>query len=104
MNRLDFKRKSDLNGLVDLAIKGHYPLFDQNLQRQFIKIGQCPQKLSLDEKMKANIIIQRVLFHQNMENRRTILASLPAEDQRLFLSMFLRLVERKLIGEKMILQ
>ena len=93
-------RDKTIGSLVDIGMSGFFPLFhDGWLVDSMKEIG----KLEQEDKDRAKKILDRLTSHRGIDRKRTILLTLTKKDRQLFINLFLKMVENKIMDKKIIL-
>ena len=98
LNLNHFKKDQSFTTLVDLGMKGFFPLFHRNWLDDVDVTKQTP--LSKREKVRAKELISRLLKHRSLERKKIVLLSMQPKDRRIFIKAFLDLVEGKLLDRR----
>ncbi len=96
------KKEKSLKSLVDLGVKGFYPLFHPDWAATMNFTNK--KALTKKEKKKAKDIMNRLLNHRGLERKKIILFSLPEFEREIFVRSFLDMVEGKILDRKPELQ
>ena len=96
------KKEKSLKSLIELGVKGHFPLFHPEWANEVILEGKKP--LTKKEKIKAKEIMNRLLNHRSLERKRIILLSLELKEREIFIRAFLDMVEGKIMDRRPELQ
>ena len=84
--------------LIDLGIKGHYPLFHRRWLNDLY--DNLNKKLNKSEKKIARQIMKRVEKHKSLERKKTVLLSLQEAERIIFMKAFFDLVENRILDNK----
>ena len=96
------KKEKSLKSLVELGMKGFFPLFHQDWTQE---LNLSEQKtLTKREKKKAKDIMNRLLNHRGIERKKIILISLSPEERTLFMRAFMEMVEGRIMDKSPELQ
>ena len=99
---MEYQKQNNFYGiksLIELGVHGHFPLFPQEWFLNFSL--KFEEKISKTEKEKAQKIINRLGKHKNLNRKRTILYSLNDEERYIFLKVFFRMVEGRILNNKL---
>ena len=94
---MEFYHRNDraIKSLIDLATRGHYPLFEDNwLEETWTQEGK---KLTGNEKAKAKTLFKRLCEHRTLERQRTVFWSMKIEERKLFKRAFMKMVENRIL-------
>jgi hypothetical protein len=86
------QRQQRVEYLIEQAARGNYPLFDPELLRQALRLGQ----LSDDEAYRAEPHVERLMLLPTLGEMRAYVASLDAETQARLVRTYLCIVENTL--------
>jgi hypothetical protein len=90
-----------MKALINLGVQGHYPLFHESWinnttlkQKNFLKITGV-------ERARAKKLFTNVLKHRLLERKKIVLLSMNDDDRDLFIKAFFKLVEGKILDQKL---
>ena len=89
----------DMRSIIELAIKGHFPLFYPEWLDQYKKTDY-PLKSNSQTRGLTKKIMARLNGHKILERKRTILLSLKKDDLMTFINEFMKIVEGKILDNK----
>lgn len=90
-----------MKALIQLGVVGYYPLFHEIwLNDPDIKERRF-QKISGLERARAKKLFQQVSKHRQLEHKKTVLISMSDDDRKIFMKAFFKLVEGKILDQKM---
>ena len=78
------------SGLIKIASKGFFPLFEVNWTDDLIS---SPVKISPAVESEARVILKKLSTYTSMERKKIYLSSLPSENRKRFISYFISRVE-----------
>lgn len=97
---MTYRSNESLEALIEMGIKGFYPLFHESWlknsdfqEKKFIKLTGI-------ERARAKKLFQMVTKHRSLEHKKTLVFSLHEEDRIIFMKAFLKLVEGKILDQK----
>lgn len=97
---MTYRSNESLEALIEMGIKGFYPLFHES----WLKDGDFQEKKFIKltglERARAKKIFQMVTKHRSLEHKKTLVFSLQEEDRIIFMKAFLKLVEGKILDQK----
>ena len=96
------KKEKSLKSLIELGVKGYFPLFHSSWIEDIYT--QEKKYLSKKDQKKAKEIMNRLLNHRGIERKKIILLSLQEDERKLFIRAFLDMVEGKIIDKRPELQ
>ncbi len=89
------EKNKNLNSLITMGANGFYPLFHESW---IAEAEQLPRKkLTKKDQLTVKQVTKKILKHRNIERKKIILLSLPAEERNIFIRNFLNLVENKIL-------
>ena len=102
-NQLQQKNKNeDLERLLKLGTKGHFPLFYPDwITKAFKKMpvfAKMPCNLKIAE-TRVNQVFDLISKYQNLDRQRTALLSLRENDREEFIMSFIHMVEARMMDE-----
>ena len=107
MNRLEdflnisYRPEESMKALIQLGTVGFFPLFhDIWLNDPDVKQKRF-QKITGVERARAKMLFQLVSKHRQLEHKKTVLQSMCDEDRKLFIKAFFKLVEGKILDQRM---
>lgn len=90
-----------MRALVQLGMNGHFPLF-QDFWPKFIELKEKKfQKITGLERARAKKLFQQISKLPLLEHKKIALNSLSEDDKKLFMKAFMRLVEDKILDQKL---
>ena len=93
-------RDKTIGSLVDIGTSGFFPLFHDNWLTDSMKeIGD----IDSEDKLRAKKILDRLTTHRGIDRKKTILLTLSKKDRQLFISLFFKMVENKIMDNKIII-
>lgn len=106
MKAIDFGKNNFLKKLIELGTQGLFPLFDDSPCNSSFELLRNPieqSPLNLDEKKRAKALFKRLAGHRTIERQKIVIFSLPDRDKILLLKAFLKMVEGRILDEKITL-
>lgn len=98
---ISYRPEESMKALIHLGTVGHFPLFhDLWMSDPDIKEKRF-QKITGLERARAKKLFQQVSKHRQLEHKKTVLLSMNDEDRKLFMKAFFKLVEGKILDQKM---
>lgn len=98
---MTYRPEESMKALITLGIHGHYPLFlDEWLQDPTIKEKRFA-KITGTERAKAKKLFSRVSKHKSLEHKKVIVLSMSDEERSLFIKAFFKIVEGKILDQKL---
>lgn len=93
---LEFYYRNDqsLKSLIQLGTVGHFPIFESSWVEEAHKNHK---KLTGNEKSKAKTLLKKLCDHRTIDRKKTVLFALEAEDRRVVVKAFMKLVETKIL-------
>lgn len=95
MNTQISRKDQSLASLIDLGILGHFPLFHPSWIEDIKLEKTLP--LTKSERKIADGILLRLAKHKSFDRKQTILFSLPDDERKTFIKVFIKLVESKIL-------
>ncbi|MCK5072677.1 MAG: hypothetical protein KAQ98_04570 [Bacteriovoracaceae bacterium] len=98
---MDYQIQNNLSGiksLVELGMHGHFPLFPNNWIEN-VSLNRFA-RITKNEKEKAQKIINRLAKHKSLDRKRTVLYSLSNSERDVFLKVFFKMVEGRILDKK----
>ena len=93
-------RDKTIGSLIDIGMSGFFPLFhDEWLSDSKSELGTLNEK----DKLQAKKILNRLTSHRGIDRKKTILLTLSKKDRQLFINLFLKMVENKIMDKKIII-
>jgi hypothetical protein len=90
-----------MKALINLAVHGHYPLFEETWVNSSIIKQKSFLKITGVERARAKKLFNNVLKHRLLERKKIVLHSMNDEDRDLFIKAFFKLVEGKILDQKL---
>ena len=98
---ISYRPEESMKALINLGTVGHYPLFhDLWMSDPEIKEKRF-QKITGIERARVKKLFQQVSKHRQLEHKKTVLQSMNDEDRKLFMKAFFKLVEGKILDQKL---
>ena len=98
---MTYRPEESMKALIMLGIHGHFPLFlDEWIQDPTIKEKRFA-KISGNERAKAKKLFSRVSKHKSLEHKKIVVLSMSDDERTLFIKAFFKIVEGKILDQKM---
>lgn len=98
---ISYRPEESMKALINLGTVGYYPLFHELwLSDPEIKEKRF-QKITGIERARVKKLFQQVSKHRQLEHKKTVLQSMNDDDRKLFMKAFFKLVEGKILDQKL---
>ena len=87
------------NHLVNLAMRGVYPLFDERWIREGLTSSEVIYHFTKKQQKRVNAIFDQLDRHQSFERKHMVIVSLLNEDRILFIQAFYHMVEKNYLDK-----
>lgn len=96
-----YRPEESMKALIQLGVVGYYPLFHEIWMNDPDIKERRFQKISGLERARAKKLFQQVSKHRQLEHKKTVLISMSDDDRKIFMKAFFKLVEGKILDQKM---
>lgn len=102
------QNEQSIRSLIDMGVKGYFPLFRNEWIEEIFssandetkKSKKNQHKLTGQEKEKAKSIIQRLAKHRTLERKQVVISAMDDKDRKLLVRAFMKMVEGKILDAK----
>ncbi len=98
---INYRPEESMKALINLGVQGHFPLFHESWithtslkEKNFLKITGV-------ERARAKKLFNNVLKHRLLERKKIVIHSMTDDDRALFIKAFFKLVEGKILDQKL---
>ena len=99
------ENEQSIRSLIDMGTKGYFPLFQPEWIQEIFHENQTKgPKLTSAEKNKAKSIMQDLVKHNTLERKKIVLHAMEEQERKVFVKAFMKMVEGKILDEKVGLQ
>lgn len=102
MDYYKFRSDKDFQGLIEMGLSGHYPIFHTSWLKELNEVTDSAKeksKVTLEKKKMAENIFEKLKAHRSYDRQQTVLMALPKEERTVFINAFLKIVENKILDQ-----
>ena len=96
--RESIERDPSIRSLIELGTNGFFPLFDQIWLEEILQ--ERHRRLTKKDCLQAEKIVRKLAKYENLPGKKILLTSLEKGERNIFIKVFLKLVEERILDKK----